>query len=433
MGFFKNLKNMYYAAAAGADARSSSEAEAAEVAATVESDTGWYSWDDIGFYASTESGENITPYSAFARVGTVYACVDRRATALAKLPFQVYKRNGSKREPATEHPLYNLLARRPNKYQSPMMYKKFILTSQLLWGFAIVYKKYNQRGEIAELIPWHPSEVAIRKVTDADEYLYYYRGNVYTEDEVIYMPYLSADGKVGRSPLSVARESAGAVLAMNKHLQKFYKSGAVRQGALVTSAALSPPAKRKLKNEWVSLNGGGERAGEPAILDNGLDFKDISLPLKDAEFIESKRLTALDIASIFNVPGSMVGLTQEKFSNLQEINDRFMQDVVQPDCINVEEAHNFACFLGGESDYYTKFNLSAGMRGSPEKRAAFYKEMIQIGCFTINDILALEEMNDIGELGDKHYFSLNFTTLDTLEKHIRIAASKEGGDENAEK
>ena len=389
---------------------------------------GWYTFGDLASGAITESGEHITPLSAFNRITTVFACVDRRATALAKLPFGVYQKNGNERRQATEHHLNYLLTKRPNSYQTPMMYKKFILTSQLLWGYAIIMKKYDYTGQITELIPLKPQEVSIHKIFGEDKYLYGYKGTYYTEDEVIYIPYITADGKIGKSPMAVAREAAGAVQAMTRHMSGFYKNGAIRQGALTTSSALGTNAKRKMKKQWMDLYGGANNAGEPAILDNGLDFKDISIPLKDAEFIESKRLTAQEIASVFNVPPSMIGLASEKYSNLQEINDRYMQDVVQPDCINIEEAHNFSCFLESEAEYYTKFNLAAGMRGAPDKRAAFYKEMLQLGAMTINEIRALEEMNGIGELGDKHYFSLNFTTLDTIEKHERIKNNEAGGD-----
>ena len=60
------------------------------------------------------------------------------------------------------------------------------------------------------------------------------------------------------------------------------------------------------------------------------------------------------------------------------------------------------------------------MRGAPDKRAAFYQMMVNNGFMTINEVRDKEEMNRIGELGDKHYISLNLTTLDTLEKHERI-------------
>lgn len=377
----------------------------------------WYSLRDA-IYQSADAP--MTPTHAFSRIGTVFACVDRRATTLAKLPFQVFYHDDSGRKRADWHRLDYLLNVRPNRYQSPMAYKKYIMTCQLLWGFACIYKKYNARGEIEELIPWKPAEVGINKILDRNEYLYQYRGKTYTEDEVIYIPYLSADGKIGKAPMSVARESTEAVANMTRHLNQFYKGGAAKQGALKMTQPLSNEAKIKLKRNWADLYGGYRNSGEPAILDNGMEWQDISLPLSDAQFIESRRLTALDIAAIFNVPGSSIGLSQEKYSNLQEINDRFIQDVVAPDCINIEEAHNFSCFLNRESGYYTKFNLSAGMRGAPDKRAAFYQMMVNNGFMTINEVRDKEEMNRIGELGDKHCISLNLTTLDTLEKHERI-------------
>ena len=210
---------------------------------------------------------------------------------------------------------------------------------------------------------------------------------------------------------------------MDKHLEGLYANGSVKQGALKMSQPIKEDAKRKLKRQWRELYGGAANSGEPAILDNGIDWIDISLPMTDLQFIESKNLTAKEIAAIFDVPPSAIGLAQEKYSNLQEINDRFMQDVVAPDCINIEEAHNFSCFMTSEANYYTKFNLSAGMRGSADKRIAYYEKMLQMGVITINEVRAMEEMNGIGELGDKHYASLNYTTLDTLEKHERI---KEG-------
>lgn len=383
-----------------------------------EADIGWYTMAELAARYGQEG--TVTPERAFSRIGTVFACVDRRATTLAKLPFQVYRRDGDRRERVHEHAMSYLLEVRPNRYQSPMAYKKYIMVNLLLRGFACVYKRCGPGGEIAELIPWNSAEVGVHKLLDRDEYVYQYRGQTYTEDEVIYIPYLSADGKRGKAPMTVARESAETVADMTRHLTRFYKHGAIRQGALRLTQPLSVAAKRKLKRQWAELYGGAGNSGEPAVLDNGMDFLDISLPLSDAQFIESRRLTALDIAAIFNVPGSSVGLAQEKYSNLQEINDRFIQDVVAPDCINIEEAHNFSCFLDREREYYTKFNLSAGMRGTPDKRVQYYEKMLSIGVMTINEVRALEELNGIGELGDKHYASLNYTTLETLEKHERI-------------
>lgn len=413
VGLLEKFKNYVSGQSPPVDAEGIDEAAIEE-----ENRPGWYTLEELA--ARMSAGGSISPEKAFSKIGTVYACIDRRATAVAKLPFQVFRHDGDMRVRENSHRMDYLLTVRPNKYQSPMTYKKYIVVQMLSWGFACVYKKYNAWGEIEELIPWKSRDVSIHKLLDRDEYVYIHDGKTYSEDEVIYIPCLSSDGKRGKAPLSVARESCEAVQNMTKHLSNFYEKGAIKQGALKMTQPISEGNKKKLKKQWAELYGGANNSGELAVLDNGMEWVDISLPLSDAQFIESKRLTALDIATVFNVPGSSVGLAQEKYSNLQEINDRFMQDVVAPDCINIEEAHNFSCFLGSEKEYYTKFNISAGMRGSPEKRVAYYEKMLQIGVMTINEVRALEEMNGIGELGDKHYTSLNYTTLDTLEKHKRI-------------
>ena len=371
----------------------------------------------------------MSEHKSFFRVGIVYACINYRARMLAKLPFQVFHKeiniiDGIEREQRFRADADNsaryLLERRPNKYQSPYSYKMFLMLNMLSHGFSVVYKKYDAWGNITELIPWRSSEVSVCKLLDKDEYVYEYRGRTYTEDEVIYIPYISKDGKTGISPLSIARQSIIAVEQMDKHLQRFYESGAFKQGALETTQPLEVAAKKKLKKEWKKLHGGADSSGEIAVIDNGMKWVDISLPMTDLQFIESKQLSAREIAAIFDVPPSALGLSQEKYSNLQEINDRFIQDVVAPDCINIEQAHDFSLFLRAEANYYTKFNLAAGMRGSNEKRIAYYEKLLQTGVATINEIRELEEMNDIGAIGDKHYASLNYTTLETLEKHERI-------------
>ena len=40
--------------------------------------------------------------------------------------------------------------------------------------------------------------------------------------------------------------------------------------------------------------------------------------------------------------------------------------------------------------------------------------MINNGIYTINEIREMEEMDGIGPGGDKHFVSLNYTTLDNI-------------------
>ncbi|AHM56402.1 portal protein 3 [Peptoclostridium acidaminophilum DSM 3953] len=378
----------------------------------------------------TSSGETITPAGAFGGLGVVFACVERRANALAKLPLQVYRKSGEKRERDSGHRASYLLEKRPNSYQTPSQFKKFIITSQLLWGNAYVRMKFSGK-KIVELIPINPAVVRI--VKDKGKYWFVINSDgkqeVLSEDEIIHLPYLSIDGKVGKAPLTVASENAGNLQAMQKFEGNFYKNGTLRKGALKIPASLDAAAKKKLKLEWRELYGGVSNTGDVAVLDGGIEWQDISIPLKDAEFVVARKLNNIEIANIFNVPSFMLNdMERSTYNNVEQQNMRFIMDVIQPDCIAMEEEFNYKLFLERE-DYYVKFNLTSALRGDTQTRANYYKEMIGIGVLTINDVRRLEEMNDIGEYGDKHYFSLNYTTLETLEEHERIKNSK-GGEGN---
>jgi len=86
--------------------------------------------------------------------------------------------------------------------------------------------------------------------------------------------------------------------------------------------------------------------------------------------------------------------------------------------VNWEQEIDYKLFTPKERrKFYSKFNLTSELRGDSKARADYYKEMIGMGVYTINEVRAFEEKSSIGELGDKHYMSLNYTTLDALEKY----------------
>ena len=55
-------------------------------------------------------------------------------------------------------------------------------------------------------------------------------------------------------------------------------------------------------------------------------------------------------------------------------------------------------------------NMMAELRGDFSSRGTWYKAMREIGGFSVNDIMALEDMPDV-EGGDDRYASLNYVPL----------------------
>ena len=382
----------------------------------------------------TTSGEYISPEFAFSTVGTVFECIVIRANSVSKLPLQLFKYEGERKVRDKSNPLWYLLERRPNSYQTPSQFKSYIEVSRLLWGNAFVKIKFNNNGKIIALEPLEPQNVTIVKGMTG-EYLYSYKNGfieeVYSEDEIIHFPYISAQGKVGKSPLEVARESVGNLTSINKYEGNLYRNGTMTTGVLEATGELAPAAREKIKTEWKKLYGGVNNAGDIAVIDSGLQYKPITLPLKDMEFIASRKMNKAEIATIFDVPSYMLNdLDNAKYNNVEQQNLRYLVDVLQPEVTALEEELNYKLFTVEQAkSNFVKFNLNSAMRADSKTRAEYYKEMLGMGLMSINEARDKEDMHSIGEIGDKHYMSLNFTTLETLEKHNRIkSGSEEGGE-----
>ena len=80
-------------------------------------------WGDFWFQsvgALTGSGMRVDSDSAM-RLSAVYSCVRVLSESMAVLPFRLYRpKVGGGRSLVTDHWLYRLFAKQPNRYQTPI-------------------------------------------------------------------------------------------------------------------------------------------------------------------------------------------------------------------------------------------------------------------------------------------------------------------------
>ena len=101
----------------------------------------------------SDSGEMINEKQAM-RITTAYACVNNIAADLSSLPLPVLQQfpDGTIRA-ATEHRLFPILERTPNKYMTSMVYRGCMLASVLGWGNSYSYIKRDGAARVTELDP----------------------------------------------------------------------------------------------------------------------------------------------------------------------------------------------------------------------------------------------------------------------------------------
>ena len=88
-------------------------------------------------------------------------------------------------------------------------------------------------------------------------------------------------------------------------------------GALVFPEALTGPQRGQFLAAFTEKVTGNLKSNSVMVLDGGVKFETFAVPSKDSEFLESRKLSNLDICRIFGVPPSSAGITDNAtYSNI---------------------------------------------------------------------------------------------------------------------
>ncbi|BFH11752.1 phage portal protein [Paenibacillus melissococcoides] len=390
----------------------------------------------------TASGERVTSESALMN-SNVYTCASILGGDIGKLPIHVYRKKKGGREKDSSHPVAELLGSRPNPYMTAYIFKELMMVHVVAWGNGYANIEWHTSGPYngmpKALWPLNPSKTDVHVDPQTGQVWYITTlPNGETRKlphwDVLHFKSISKSGLKGITPIQVIREEIGVQQAQKKFIGSFYSSGTTTRGILKTPKPLDKPAREVVRDEWQKANSGLTNAHRIAILDAGFDYQSLGMPLADAQFIETAQLGIKEVAKIYKVPPYKLGITDTKYSNMENLSLEYVKSTLQPIFANWEQEIDWKLFTGTERRvYYTKFNVTSELRGDSKSRAEFYKNMIQIGPYSINKVLELEDEDGIGPIGDKHYMSLNYTTLDILEQYqlmkagIKNSEDTEGG------
>ncbi|WP_336968322.1 phage portal protein [Brevundimonas aurantiaca] len=354
------------------------------------------------------SGQAVTPNTAM-RVGAVYACVRLRAGVVANMPLDIKRRVDARtREDASDHPLWTLMRRRPNRWQTPSQFKRMMQAHLLLRGYAVAMKVVS-RGETRELIPLHPDRVRVTQRDDLSLRYDYTRRDgrrvVLEQADVFHLVGLSLDGVNGLSPIAYAREAIGLSLAMEDHGATVFRNGARVSGALTHPGKLGPEGQELLRESLDQFRAGGERDGKTLILEEGLDYKPLAMNAEDAQWIESRKFSRTDIAMFFGVPPHMIGDTEKSTSwgtGIDAQTQGFVTFTSEDDLTCWEETVNRDLINPEDDTLYARFNRAALVKGDLKTRWEAHVKALQWGVSSPNEIRALEDQNP-REGGDIYY------------------------------
>ena len=386
------------------------------------------------------AGQRVSPESA-VQVATVYACVKVLAETIAALPLVVNRRlpNGDKervdvrKAPTDIAAVALLLQQAPSPYLTTFRWRETGMRHLCLRGNAYSRIKANNNGIVTSLTPMSPDRVTPRLYDDGS-IRYDYRASrteTLLGDEVLHIRGLSDDGVVGLSPIAEQRITLGSAQAVNDYGARFFEND-VRPGIhFKHPGKLGDVAYKRLKDELNAAYTGANRF-KPALLEEGMDIVRLGVTNEEAQFLETRRLSREEICAIFRVPQHLAGiLDRSTFSNIEHQAIGYVMHTVVPYCVRWEqEVNSHPALLGAQDEYFAEFNVDALLRGDLAARYAAYAIGRNWGWLSANDVRRRENMNNIGEQGDRYLEPLNTNAAGEKPEAAPVAPEPEPVDDD---
>ena len=360
----------------------------------------------------TSTGIRVNEDNAIT-LSAVWRAVSIYSSLIASLPIQLFKRNGDTSEQITEHPGLDLMTFRPNEVMTAFTFKETLQTAPLTWGNGYAYI-WMRNGVPKELQLFKPEDVTIK---DKDGRKIFYDVKNFKNNipayQMLHMKGLSFDGITGKSPIDVARESMGGGLALQQFGNKFFGNGAQSSGILMYPGSLKPEAKKNLKDSFKRDNAGLKNSSQTMVLEEGMKYQPLTIPPENAQFLQSRKYSVLEIARWYGLPPHLL-MDNDKatYANTELQGIEFLTYSLRPWIKRWEAEMDLKLLTTDQQrNHYFKFNIMALLRADSKSRAIFYRMMLDMGVFTINEVRRLENMNGIGPDGDKHLVQLARTDL----------------------
>jgi HK97 family phage portal protein len=370
----------------------------------------------------TIAGVTVTPDNAL-QLPVVQSVLARLGGTISSLPLMVFERtgpNGEGRRPAREHPVYRLLHSRPNRSQTSQEFRDE-QERHLAWhrnAYSII--RPDESGfPVGSLEQVHPSRVIdIRWV--AGVRVYQIRDlppstevRTYTEDQVwhIRKAPLTPDGLRGMPVWETSREILGRGLGVEQFGARFFANSSHAGGVIQHPGRFKDKEEQQNFLDAWRAGGSGANQHRDRLLLYGANYTPPALTNEASQFLETKKESKYEQASLWNMPGHMVGLLDRAtFSNIEQQSIEFTVHTISPDVTAIEQSAERDLLIGEDQDrYFVEHNVAGLLRGDIKTRWQAYAWGRQWGWLSVNDIRKLENMDAIGPAGDVYVTPLNMT------------------------
>jgi HK97 family phage portal protein len=370
--------------------------------------------EELGIAAFQTASSGINERSAMG-LSAVYACVNRIASTIGSLDLRILAESEGVRQPAINHPAYNLVTAEPNEYMTAPEFWETITAYAVANGKGFAVIERDARGYATAMHPVPRWEVEEIQTPAGAAYRVQDYGTVFAENM------FTLYNLQRKSPIRLHQENLGLAYSAQNFATKYFDNGQAT-GILTTDQPLRAEQMTALQKSWREQGSAGTK-----VVTNGFKYMRMSITPDEAQFLQTRKYQTEEIARIFGVPPALIQAeSQTTYNNVEQQNLMFGRHTIAPWTRKIEQEINRKLIQARERpNTYASFDLNTMYRGDMAARVKFYEGMVRLGAMSINEVRAKEDMNPTAG-GDIHMVQVNQIALSSFDEYSEKISGHNG-------
>lgn len=371
---------------------------------------------------------------------TYFTCLKLLSETLAKMPLKFYQKTKEGIFFADDTDISFKLKYKPNNLMTPTIFWATIENNRNHYGNAYVWirreftpKKYGGDLKIKDFWIMDSNSVNVY-VLDNGELVYQYTDWItkqvyyFNADEVLHFKTSATfDGIMGKSVRDIIKDTINTNLSSQQFLNELNENGVSAKLALTVDTDLDENARKKLAKKISDFANGIKNAGKVIPIPAGMRLQPLDVKLTDAQFLEIRKYTSLQIASAFGVKPDMINDYSKSSYNSSEAQQlSFYVDTLQFILKQYEDEINYKLLLNREikEGYFFKFNEKVLLRTDSSTQAEMLAKLVNNGIYTPNEARRKLDLNGI-EHGDKLMMNGNYIPIEQVGEQYKKGSDKD--------
>jgi len=369
-----------------------------------------------GYYYPEHMGMELE--YRYALYGEIYlhqpwvnAVIRKRADAIARLPVNVWDVNSDGTRDLDTQSQYAALLADPCSKMHPYEFWHWLQTTLDIYGetYLVIVRKDpgDNTSQPIDLLPMHPSRVAIRRDPEDGTYTYFFQAGSGINTELVSFPetnivpfkmFNPSRLERGMSKMEALRSTIFAEDSSRTATSAMWRNAGRPNVVLESVKALGDIGRKKLRAEFDGAHAGSGNVGKTLVLEDGVTAKAMQITALDMQYIESRQLNREEVCGVYDVAPPIVHiLDRATFSNISAQMRAFYRDTMAPPIEFIQSAIDKYVGSNWTRKNIMRFAVDEVIRGDYEVRVEAAHKGVATAVLTPNEareLIGLNKYND---------------------------------------